>query len=71
MCERACVTKKPAIFVLPTKVAMGSVGNHYIKGWDKKDEQRLNDAHSQTTITDKSKMEAVDFLNDSSGLLDD
>jgi ferredoxin-type protein NapG len=71
MCERACVTKKPAIFVLPIEVATGTVGDHYIKGWDKKDEQRLNNAHSQTTITDRSKREAIDFLNDSEGLLND
>jgi len=71
LCEHACVTEKPAIIVLPRDVALGAVGDHYIKGWDKKDEQRLKNAHSQTTTTEISKEKAVDSLNDMGGLLDD
>lgn len=33
LCERACITKKPAIFVRPYEVVQGEVGDHYIKGW--------------------------------------
>jgi len=71
LCERACVTEKAAIFVLPKEIALGAVGNHYIKGWDKKDESRLKDAESHITTTNLSKNSAVDTLNDMGGLLDD
>ena len=64
LCERACVTKKSAIIVLPREVALGQVGDHYIKGWDKGDEKRLVNAHSETTTTTISEKSAVDSLND-------
>ena len=68
LCERACVTEKPAIYVLPREIAQGKAGDHYIKGWDKKDEKRLKDAHAIKTKTDLSKKSALDSLN--SGLED-
>lgn len=71
LCERACVTKKAAIFVLPREVALGEVGGHYIKGWDKADEARVESSTSQITTTELSKEKAVDSLNDMKGLLDD
>ncbi len=71
LCEHACVTEKAAIFVLPREVALGAVGDHYIKGWDKADEKRLENAHSETTKTELSKEKAIDSLNDMGGLLDD
>lgn len=71
LCEHACVTKKAAIFVLPREVALGEVGDHYIKGWDKSDEKRLKNAQGETTVTERSSRKAVDSLNDMGGLLDD
>ena len=71
LCERACVTEKAAIFVLPREVALGKVGDHYIKGWDKADEARLEGAEAKTTVTERSSRSAVDSLNDMGGLLDD
>ena len=71
LCERACVTKKSAIIVLPREVALGSVGDHYIKGWDKADEKRLENAHTEITKTELSKQSAVNSLNDMEGLLDE
>lgn len=71
LCEHACVTEKAAIFILPREVALGKVGDHYIKGWDKADEKRLENATMETTVTERSKREAVDTLNDMEGLLDD
>ena len=68
LCERACVTKKAAIYVLPNEVALGEVGDHYIKGWDKADESRLKDAKGETTVTERSKKSAVDSLNDTGDL---
>ncbi len=71
LCERACVTEKASIFVLPRDIALGKAGDYYIKGWDKNDEKRLENATSQTTKTELSKEKAVDSLNDMGGLLDD
>ncbi len=34
LCEYACVTEKPAVFVLPRDIALGKVGKHYRKGWE-------------------------------------
>jgi len=64
LCERACVTEKPAIFIQPNDVAQGKVGDHYIKGWDSEDEARLKDAVAETTTTRLSKESAIDTLND-------
>lgn len=71
LCERACVTKKAAIFVLPREIAQGEVGGHYVKGWEKVDESKFDDSKSQTTTTNLSKQKAVDSLNNMKGLLDD
>ena len=70
MCEHACVTEKAAIYVLPSIVALGEVGNHYVKGWDKRDQERVKDAVSKTTTTDISKRSVIDSLNDDSGLFE-
>ena len=70
MCEHACVTEKAAIYVLPTEVALGSVGNHYVKGWDKRDQERVKDAKSETTTTELSERKVLDSLNDDSGLFE-
>ena len=63
LCEKACVTQKAAIFVLPRDIALGKVGDHYIKGWDEKDEQRVENAQIGTTKTHINKKDAVDSLN--------
>jgi ferredoxin-type protein NapG len=66
LCEYACITKKPAIYVLPNKVAQGEVGGHYIKGWDEKDEERLKDVSADDvgTKTDRSSKKPADYLNE-------
>lgn len=65
LCEKACVTEKASIFVLPLAVAKGKAGSNYIKGWDVKDEERLEHETSggKTTVTPVSKQKAVDYLN--------
>ena len=63
MCEQACVTEKPAIFILPRETAQGSAGTHYIKGWDKEDEKRLKNAKEIKTVTKISEKSAMDSLN--------
>jgi len=71
LCERACVTEKASIFVLPKEIALGKAGDYYIKGWDKGDEKRLEKATSKINTTEISKEKAVDSLNDMQGLFDD
>ena len=72
LCERACVTKEAAINILPRDVVLGKVGDHYIKGWDKEDEKRLENAKAINTKTQLSKESAMDSLNSGfEGLLDD
>lgn len=63
LCEKACVTEKPAIFVLPRAIAQGKVGDHYIKGWDKADEERVKNAEAIRTKTQINKKSAIDSLN--------
>lgn len=67
LCEHACVTEKAAIFVLPVNIATGEVGEHYIKGWDKADEERLKN------LEESKEMQSApeDVLNDWQHLLDD
>lgn len=61
LCERACVTKKPAIFVRPNNIAKGEVGDYYVKGWDKKDQERVKDANEiKSNVKQKS---VTDYLN--------
>jgi ferredoxin-type protein NapG len=72
LCERACVTEKAAIFVLPHEVAQGKIGGHYIKGWDKGDENRLKDVSTDvTTQTKRSELAPKDYLNSDEVLFDD
>ncbi|QKF74027.1 menaquinol dehydrogenase NapGH, periplasmic component NapG [Aliarcobacter faecis] len=63
LCEKACITEKPAIFVLPREVALGKAGDHYIKGWDEEDEKRVKNATIEKTKTNINKKNAIDSLN--------
>ncbi len=63
LCEKACVTEKPAIFVLPIEHSTGKAGSHYVKGWDKKDQERVKDAKEIHTKNERSEKEAADYLN--------
>jgi len=69
MCEHACVTEKAAIFVLPRKVAEGKPGNFYIKGWEKDDENRMNENNEKSDL--KGRTTKKDYLNDWEDLVDD
>jgi len=71
LCERACVTEKASITILPRELVLGKAGDHYVKGWDKKDEARVQNATAETTTTKLSQEKAVDSLNDMGDLLDD
>ena len=60
VCERACITQKPAIVVLNREVALGAVGDNYVKGWVKEDERRVDEADSTIKLDSKK---ANDYLN--------
>jgi len=49
--------------VLPIEHSTGKAGSHYVKGWDKDDQQRVKDAKEIHTKTDRSKEKPVDYLN--------
>ena len=69
LCERACVTEKAAIRILPLEIAQGAIGGHYIKGWEQGDEKRLESVKGDvTTQTKRSEKSAQDYLNSSEGL---
>ncbi len=65
LCEKACITEKPAIFVLPREHSMGKAGDHYVKGWDKKDQQRAGDRKLDEIEThdERSQKTPSDYLN--------
>ena len=62
-CEKACVTQKSAIIVMPRNVVLGEVGTNYIKGWDMQDEQRLENVKLRN-IENNNLQEVQDYLND-------
>jgi len=50
--------------VLPNEVSKGVAGDHYVKGWDKKDEARIENAKAEESTTELSKKgSANDYLN--------
>jgi len=65
MCEEACVTEKAAIKIFPREVALGKAGDRYVKGWDKKDQQRVKNASTNTkTVTPVSAENPLQNLNE-------
>jgi ferredoxin-type protein NapG len=64
ICERACVTKKASIFVLPRQLAMGESSDRYIRGWEAGDESRIGHAPEDTkTVTPRSEKSPTEYLN--------
>ncbi|MDD6056401.1 MAG: ferredoxin-type protein NapG [Helicobacter sp.] len=60
-CEKACITEKAAITILPRDAVLGVAGSNYIKGWEAKDEMRLKDAKTKELKQDSKK--AQNYLN--------
>lgn len=65
LCERACITKKPAIIIMPRDKVLGDIGTNYIKGWDSKDEDRLYELDFKPSDAKKSSddKKTLDYLN--------
>lgn len=64
-CERACVTEKAAIFVLPYELGMGAMGDNYVISWEDGSDAKLDKASSEINLDDSKPL---DYLNDG-GLL--
>ncbi|MEN8139405.1 MAG: 4Fe-4S dicluster domain-containing protein, partial [Bacteroidota bacterium] len=62
MCEHACITEKAAIFVLPKEKVLGRLKTDYIKGWEEKDEQRI-DTTNYYKDNLKTDQQTLDYLN--------
>jgi len=56
--------------VLPREVAMGKPGDYYVKGWNKKDQERIKerDLNKLQTKTERSEKSPQDYLNMDEGL---
>ncbi|MFV0480504.1 MAG: ferredoxin-type protein NapG [Campylobacteraceae bacterium] len=62
-CERACITEKATITILPISSVIGAVGPNYIKGWDEADEKRVQDTGFEKKDSKGSTKGAQDYLN--------
>ena len=62
-CEKACVTEKAAITILPQKFVLGRGGSNYVRGWDNKGEERLKTAPTKDLPLPKQNQKALDYLN--------
>jgi len=70
VCEHACVVEKAAIAVLPLDKSTGKVGNHYIRNWDKSDEQKVKEQFQDSTKEDNDVNTALEYLNTDEELFD-
>jgi ferredoxin-type protein NapG len=70
LCEHVCVVEKAAIKILPREIATGKLGGHYLKSWDKNDEQRLHSIKEKTKEKDDVDS-ALDYLNNTDDLIDE
>lgn len=59
-CERACVTQKATITVVPRSLVVGKIGEHYVRGWVSEDEEKLKTRQAPQIRNEK----AVERLNE-------
>jgi len=70
VCEHACIVEKAAIAVLPIDKATGKVGDHYIRNWEKSDEEKLKQKKEAENKEDTDVNSALDYLNSDEELFD-
>lgn len=63
-CELACVTDKPAITVIERDKVLGIADTHYIKGWEKQEEAKLQKAKKRPPNTTQRTVKPEDYLNE-------
>lgn len=56
ICERACITQKPTIRVLPRDRVLGETGNHYLGDWS-------NAGSASQPVSPPIRRDAFDYLN--------
>ncbi|ASM36421.1 ferredoxin-type protein NapG [Campylobacter sputorum] len=59
-CERACITKKASISVIPREFVIGKSNDNYVKGWIEGADKKLKDADTKIYL---DKKETLDYLN--------
>jgi len=59
-CEKACITKKATITVIPRAQVVGEIGDHYVRGWVEEDEKKLDLKNAPKFKNDK----LIDKLNE-------
>ncbi|MBC8413756.1 MAG: ferredoxin-type protein NapG [Nitrospira sp.] len=65
LCEKACVTSRASIFILPVKLATGETGSRYLTERSRIDQKTIDNAdEGVTTMTPRSSKKAVDYLNE-------
>lgn len=70
ICEQVCVVEKAAIYVLPTNLALGKIGDHYIQSWKENDAERVKNRKFEQRSTDEDVESAMDYLNTDEELFD-
>ena len=56
--------------IISFDIALGKAGDHYVQGWNKEDEKRVENATSETTQTQINKDGVVKSLNNSKDMED-
>lgn len=62
-CEKACITEKATITVLPRDSVLGFVGSNYIKGWVEGDEKRIENVNLKEKQVPTNSRSAQNYLN--------
>lgn len=60
LCQRACITEKATITVVPRELVLGKAGDNYIKGWVEGADEKLENANTDINL-DSTKV--LDYLN--------
>jgi len=60
---RRPVYRETCKFVLPIEHSTGKAGDHYVKGWDTSDQQRVKNASEIHTQNERSEKKPSDYLN--------
>lgn len=59
-CEKACITKKAAITVVPREVVIGEINDNYVIGWEEGGDAKLKDADTDIKMDLKKGIKALD-----------
>lgn len=59
-CERACITKKAAITIIPREIVIGEINDNYVIGWEEGGDAKLKDADTEIKMNLKKGIKALD-----------